>query len=111
MTPDLEPYRRAERLEWHPWTVFNGDETGGDGNMDGDLRAINQGEIVANVPLDIFTPESADANATGSAPWKATEKGFLGILIANPRTRDEVREEIRGWCRREVGRDDVAVNL
>lgn len=43
--PDWEPYRRAERLEWHAWTVFDGDLPGGDRCMDGDLRAINDGQV------------------------------------------------------------------
>jgi hypothetical protein len=84
---------------------------GGDGNIDGDLRAINSGEVVASVPLDIFTPDAWDGDAASTGPWIASAGSPLGLIIANPRTRDAVCEEIRRWCRQEFGRDDVAVTL
>lgn len=109
--PDLEPFCGAERLEWHAVTVFDGETPGGDGNIDGDLCAITGGRLMASVPLDIFTPDAWDGDAASVGPWVSGEGGPLGLIIANPRTCDEVGEEVRRWCRREFGRDDVVVAL
>jgi hypothetical protein len=111
--PDLEPFRTAQRLEWHAWTVFDGDDPDGDGQMDGDLRAINGNEVAAHVPLDIFSPEALeDGTCTlGSGPWYLGQDAPVGIIVANPSTRDQVGEEIRRWCRQEIGRDDVTLTL
>lgn len=113
-TPELEPYHRAERLEWHALTVFDGDQVDGDGNLDGELRAVSGGQVVARVPLDIFTPaawEALDGHMISSGPWVSGEAGSFGLILADPRTSDAVRDEVRRWCRQEVGRDDVAVAL
>lgn len=113
-TPDLEPYRRAERLEWHALTVFDGDQAGGDGNLDGQLRAITGGTVVARVPLDIFTPaawEALDGHQISSGPWVSGDANSAGLILADPRTPDAVRDEIRRWCQQEIGRDDVMVAL
>jgi len=112
--PDVEPYRRAERLEWHAFTVFDGDQPGGDGNVDGQLRAINGSTVVATVPLDIFTPKNW-SSLVGTAPagpwWMSERSGPIGVIVADPRSVDEVREQIRRWCRRAVDREDVVVVL
>jgi hypothetical protein len=113
-TPDLRPYHHAERLEWHAWTVFDGEQADGDGNLDGELRAIRDGQIVARVPVDIFTPavwEALDGPMISNGPWVSSETGSFGLILADPRTPDAVRDEIRRWCQHELGRDDVAVTL
>ena len=118
-TPDLTSYRRAERLEWRALTVFDGDR-GGDGNVDGVLHAINGDQVLASLPLDIFTRATWDSlhhldtlrgREVPSGSWVPNQDNPMGMIIADPRTRDAVQDEIRQWCRQECGRDDVTVKL
>lgn len=118
-TPDITPYRCAEQLEWKALTVFDGDH-GGDGNIDGELRAVTGGTVIAHLPLDIFTAESWDdlhrqairrGSTISRGPWIPGQDQPLGQIIADPRTRDAVIHEVRQWCREQIGRDDVTVSL
>jgi hypothetical protein len=33
--------------------------------------------------------------------------GGVGIVLATPETVEDAQEALRGWCREQLGRDDV----
>ena len=105
--PDLEPFRSAERLLWHAWTVFDGDQPGRGGDMDGELRAMNGDSVAASLPLDIFTPAAVVDVPQRRGPWYFGDESAMGTVVTDPVSLDEAQEAIRAWCQQEIGRGDV----
>lgn len=89
---DLGAFRAAADLRWHPFTVF---EPGG--GVDGDLIADGS----THLPLDVYAPDELTRDVHPPL------SGGVGIVVAAPATTGEAEEALRGWCREQLGRDDV----
>lgn len=89
---DLTPFKVARRLEWRPLTVWV-PHRGDDGNL------IADG--VLSLELDTWLPD------TGWAGHCLTSEG-VGIAVVDPATPTDRHNAIRAWCRKHLGRDDIA---
>jgi hypothetical protein len=99
---DLQPFRDAPSLRWHPFTVF---EPGrGD---DGQLIA-STGETLS---LDTWTWRELDRQTRTTVLTTGQHSLYeprIGINVVVPLNQEAMREAIREWCREFIGRDDVA---
>ncbi len=97
---DTTPFRTAAELRWHPNTIFTPGEGG-----DGDLIATRPGADPITLVLDIYTPADM-ASDKATTPFTG-DLGDLGVVVAEPATIEQAQDAIRGWCREQLGRDDV----
>lgn len=89
---DLDKFRNAKTLRWQPFTVFESGK-----GADGELYT---GEG-AGLPLDIYSPEEVTCDVTPPL------SGGVGIVVYKPVAVADAQAAIRGWCREQIGRDDV----
>jgi hypothetical protein len=89
---DLDKFRNTKTLRWQPHTVFEPGK-GADGTL-----FTGEG---AGMPLDIYSPEEMTRDVHPPI------SGGVGIVEYKPVAVADAQAAIRGWCREQLGRDDV----
>lgn len=87
---NLDRFRNAAALRWQPHTVFEPGK-GADGTL-----YTGEG---AGMPLDIFSPDELTRDV--HPPISG------GVGVATPQTLEDAQAAVCGWCREQLGRDDV----